>query len=449
MTAHIQIGAITPRIQYEADGTQTAFAFPFPAFAAADVHVHAGETRITTGFTVSGAGSDGGGTVTFAVAPAAGTRITLLRQMDIERVSDFQAGGPLRAAALNDELDALTAIDQQLAEALSRCVRIGPGSPMAVSLDLPAPTPGTVLGWNDSGDALVNDPLDYAGLAADLASLRVGIPDAVTAAADARAWAEDAALSAWQASLEADAGGPGPTDDLTVASLTTLGNATIGGDLVVNGSTVTVDVETVQVADAVMVLNHGEVGAGVTAGTAGLEVDRGTATAYRLTFRESDDAFVVGEAGTEQAVATRQDSPTADALPFWNDTANRLDSSGLAWTGSVMTYPLAAFKVSSATTGATATVALTDGEFQALTLGADTVFTLPDPPAGHGYSVTLKLIQDATGSRSPTFQQADTTAAVWLSGSAPTWQPTAGDFDLVVLTHDGTDLIAAHAGGSA
>lgn len=344
MTAHIQIGAITPRIQYEADGTQTAFAFPFPVFTDADIHVYTGETRIVTGFTVSGAGNDDGGSVSFSTAPSAGTRITLLRQMDIERVSDFQAGGPLRAAALNDELDTLTAIDQQLNESLTRCVRVGPASPMTISLDLPDPSAGAVLGWNDTGNALVNDPLDYAGLAADLATLRVGIPDAVTAAEAARTWAEDAALSAWQASLEADASGPGPTDDLTISSLETLGAATFGGSL---------------------------------------------------------------------------------------------------------TYPLAAFKVSSATTGAAKTIALAEGEFQVFTLGADTVFTLPDPPAGHGYSITLKLVQDATSGRTPSFLQTDATAGVWLRGGPPSWTPTPGAFDLVVLTHDGTDLIAAHAGGTA
>ncbi len=436
MSAHIRIGDITPRVQYLADGSQTAFPFPFPVFNNADVRVYLDLTRITTGFTVTGAGADDGGTVTFVTAPVAGARITLLRLLNVERVSDFQAGGPLRAAALNDELDSLTAIDQQLAESLGRCVQRAPGSPDAVDLTLPAPIAGAVLGWNGSADALVNDPMDYVGLAADIARLRDGIPEAADSIAAATAWAEDAALSAWLASLEVeDSGGPGADDDLTLASLTTLGAIAAGG--------------AVTTAAPLLTVNHGEPGAGVTAGAAGLEVDRGTATAYRLTFRESDDAFVVGEAGTEQAVATRQDSPTADAVAYWNDTASRLDSSGLGWSGGLLTYPLAAFKVSSATTGATATVALTDGEVQVFTLGDDTAFTLPDPPVGHGYSVTLKLIQDSTAGRTPTVRQADTTAARWLGGATPTYQTAAGGFDLIVLTHDGTDLIATHVGGLA
>ncbi|MBB4268075.1 hypothetical protein GGD89_003729, partial [Roseospira visakhapatnamensis] len=39
------------------------------------------------------------------------------------------------------------------------------------------------------------------------------------------------------------------------------------------------------------------------------------------------------------------------------------------------------------------------------------------------------------------------TPARWMGGDAPTWQTAAGAFDLVVLTHDGTDLLAAHVGG--
>jgi hypothetical protein len=93
-------------------------------------------------------------------------------------------------------------------------------------------------------------------------------------------------------------------------------------------------------------------------------------------------------------------------------------------------------------------VALADGEVQAFTLGADTVFTLPDPPAGEGYAVTLKLVQDATGNRTPTVQQADASPARWLGGSAPAWRTAAGAIDVVVLTHDGSDLIAAHVGGA-
>jgi len=232
---------------------------------------------------------------------------------------------------------------------------------------------------------------------------------------------------------------------MVVDHLVTTGNAAIGGDLMVNGDTVTVDAQTVQVADNVMVLNHGEAGAGVTAGEAGLAVDRGTEAAYRLVFRESDDTFVIGETGSEQAVATRQDAPPANAVPVWDAAAHQYVGTGLTWEGGVLRYPAALYAVAQATVGATHTLDLAAGEYQALTLTDNTVITLPEPPAGRGYSVTLKLIQDATGGHTPTFQQANA-AARWLGGGAPAWQTAPSTANLVVLTHDGTDLFAAHAG---
>ncbi len=111
-------------------------------------------------------------------------------------------------------------------------------------------------------------------------------------------------------------------------------------------------------------------------------------------------------------------------------------------------YTLARYSVGQATVGASHTLDPAAGEYQALTLNDDTVVTLPDPPAGHGYAVTLKLIQDATGGRSPTFLKADATAAVWLADAPPVWKTAAGARDVVVLTHDGTDLLAAHVGGT-
>ena len=68
---HIQIGDITPRIQYTGDGVQTLFTYPFPIFQAADMEVFLDNVKQATGFTVNGAGQSAGGDVTFDSAPAA------------------------------------------------------------------------------------------------------------------------------------------------------------------------------------------------------------------------------------------------------------------------------------------------------------------------------------------------------------------------------------------
>ena len=64
----------------------------------------------------------------------------------------------------------------------------------------------------------------------------------------------------------------------------------------------------------------------MTSGTAGIEVERGTETNYQFLFDETQDNFRVGLAGTLQAVATREDSPTTAGVSYWNGTSYRFDT---------------------------------------------------------------------------------------------------------------------------
>lgn len=107
--------------------------------------------------------------------------------------------------------------------------------------------------------------------------------------------------------------------DLTVSN-----NVTITGNLTVNGTQFISNTETVEVEDNLLIINNGEVGAGVTAGSAGIEVDRGTATNYQFLFEESSDLFKVGTLGSLQAVATRPDTITDGHFAYWNNSSNQL-----------------------------------------------------------------------------------------------------------------------------
>ena len=82
------------------------------------------------------------------------------------------------------------------------------------------------------------------------------------------------------------------------------------------------------ISDNKILINEGETGAGVvTLGTtAGLVIDRGTLVNYSICFDEVRDCAIVGELGDEQCVATREDAPIANALPFWNDVEKRFDT---------------------------------------------------------------------------------------------------------------------------
>jgi len=121
----------------------------------------------------------------------------------------------------------------------------------------------------------------------------------------------------------------------------TSGDITINpaGNLYISGDTIEIDKE-LTTTDNTVVLNSGESGSGVTAGSSGIEVDRGSLPYYKFMFRESDDAFVIGKSGSLQTVATRQNSPVNQGVAYWNGSLNRFDTnSSLTFNGSQLSLP--------------------------------------------------------------------------------------------------------------
>lgn len=103
-------------------------------------------------------------------------------------------------------------------------------------------------------------------------------------------------------------------------------NVTVQGDLVVNGNSVTVNAQTVEVEDNLLLINKGEVGNGVTAGEAGILVDRGTAADYKFVWEEAGQAFKIGEVGSLQKVATREDTPISSGIAVWDTGTNKFNT---------------------------------------------------------------------------------------------------------------------------
>lgn len=104
---------------------------------------------------------------------------------------------------------------------------------------------------------------------------------------------------------------------LLTTSSPTFNNLTLTGTLTTNE---------LSLQDNLLSINTSETGAGVTAGLAGIEVERGTLTNYQIVFRESDDSACVGEVGDLQVLATREDSPLSGGVMVYNSTDKRLDS---------------------------------------------------------------------------------------------------------------------------
>lgn len=111
------------------------------------------------------------------------------------------------------------------------------------------------------------------------------------------------------------------------------GDVTVAGNLAVSGTTVTVNTGNLLVKDNLIDVNSGETGTGVSAGTAGMRVRRGTSTDMLMVFDESDDLFKVGAAGSFETIATREWF-TANNTVSWSNITGKPTFATVATSGS-------------------------------------------------------------------------------------------------------------------
>jgi len=120
----INIADNNPRVSYSlaAGITQTSFAVPFEFFDETDVLVYIDSTlkTLSTDYTVSG-GNGSVGTITMSVTGPA--TVALVRDVTIERSTDFPTAGPFSVQSLNVELDKQIAIDADISDQIDRSVR--------------------------------------------------------------------------------------------------------------------------------------------------------------------------------------------------------------------------------------------------------------------------------------------------------------------------------------
>ena len=129
----MSVSSTTTKNSYSGNGSTTAFAYAFKIFADADLEViiraSAGtETTktLTTHYTVSGAGSDSGGTVTFTTGntPASGETVVIRRKLTLTQGTDYVENDPFPANSHEDGLDRLTFIAQGIQEELDRSFKV-------------------------------------------------------------------------------------------------------------------------------------------------------------------------------------------------------------------------------------------------------------------------------------------------------------------------------------
>jgi len=111
----------------------------------------------------------------------------------------------------------------------------------------------------------------------------------------------------------------------------------IDGNLTVTGTTTSVETQNSTLTDNIIVLNDGETGTGITLGSAGIEIDRGTETNVSIVYDDSVDAFRVleGSSLTNIRVASPANSSDAATKQYVDDELSGYSVSAGGVEGSV------------------------------------------------------------------------------------------------------------------
>jgi hypothetical protein len=156
----VTVSAQTPINSSTGNGVTTVFPYAFKIIAAADLEVTVDGVvqTLTTHYTVSGAGNEAGGNITFVTAPAAGTTVVRRRNMALVRTVDYQNLGDLRSDVLNQDQDAPILMLQQLADAHQRAITLPLGDATSGELPVADTRAGMLLGF----DPVSGAPMLYA-----------------------------------------------------------------------------------------------------------------------------------------------------------------------------------------------------------------------------------------------------------------------------------------------
>lgn len=192
------VEAQTAEYSYVGDGVTVAFPFPARFLSNGDILVGVNGVEQTGGVTISGAGGSGG-TVTFAVAPALGAVVALIRRPPTSQLVDFVNGQTVFENVLDNGLDKLTMICQYLMRGLNRTLRLSEFDTSTVAaLPGAATRANGLLGFDAAGGIKVFP--DFSGSTAPLNLLGEivsvsGLDMAALNAAGARAAANNDVLN--------------------------------------------------------------------------------------------------------------------------------------------------------------------------------------------------------------------------------------------------------------
>ena len=245
----ITISDTTPRVQYTAAGSQTAFSVPFEFFNNSDLVViktsSGTDSTLTFNaspssaaqYSVTGAGASGGGSITLGGASTNGDIYTIYRELPIARTTDFSASGSFPVETLNTELDKIVAMSQQLERDLKFSPKASASTSNTFNLTFPNLVANKILSVNSAGNALefaetTTDVSTVAGIASAVSTVS-GIASNVSTvagiASNVTAVAGDSADIGAVAGKATEIGRLGTSD--AVADLAILGTSAIVTDM--------------------------------------------------------------------------------------------------------------------------------------------------------------------------------------------------------------------------
>lgn len=121
--------------QYVGDGSVTEFAYTFPILDSTHIEVYrqlSTETALKAKlvpaeeYTVEGAGAENGGKVVFKTAPSSGTKLSILRNVPVTQLYQYQELDSFPAESHENALAKLTMICQEIDERLDRAIVVSP-----------------------------------------------------------------------------------------------------------------------------------------------------------------------------------------------------------------------------------------------------------------------------------------------------------------------------------
>lgn len=210
------VSSTNHRMDYPGDDTTGPFPFTFKIFDDTDLLVTLRDAdgeestlALNSDYTVDGAGEEEGGEVETTIAVATGEHLTIRRVLPLTQETDLKNQGNYLAETVEDTEDRAVMILQQHQDEIDRSLKLSETTdPADVSVALPTPAAGQLIGWNATEDGFVNvEPGD----------VEIAIP--ATDSVDNTILAD---MAQGRVKGRADSAGTGNPQDLTGAQVRTI-----------------------------------------------------------------------------------------------------------------------------------------------------------------------------------------------------------------------------------